>query len=100
MPLRFGYHGGESTIDVCVLSEIYKLCLASWEGYSSWNLWKKEQWLSHNVTIWSTICSYYVQKQFCGIGHSFRSTVPHCTTKKKKRTMNVFAMNNKVNSPQ
>ena len=42
MPMSFGYHGGESTIDVCVLSEIYKLCLASWEGYSSWNLWKEE----------------------------------------------------------
>ena len=42
MLMIFGYHGGESTIDVCVLSEIYKLFLASWEGYSSWNLWKEE----------------------------------------------------------
>ena len=40
--MSFRYHGGESIIDVCVLSEIYKLCLASWEGYSSWNLWKEE----------------------------------------------------------
>ena len=42
MPMSFGYYGGESTIDVCVLSEIYKLCLASWEDYSSRNLWKEE----------------------------------------------------------
>ena len=58
---------------------------------------KEEQLLSHNITICSTICSYYVQKQFCGIGHSFRSTVPHATLHNNNKK---FAMNNKVNSPQ